>query len=101
MPNIYIPTLGRATAQNTWNRLPDSLRARTVLVVDAAEQALHSSYPTVCPPKEIHGIGKVRQWIIDQHDVKQNGFGIIMLDDDLRFDIRRKDDPTKFVVLRM
>lgn len=52
----------------------------------------------VCPPR-CDNIGKVRQFIVDRHDVKKLGPKILMLDDDLNFSKRRKDDPKKFEIV--
>jgi hypothetical protein len=45
----------------------------------------------------LRGIGNVRQWIVDNHNVKKYGPNILMLDDDLRFFVRRSDDKSKFL----
>jgi len=88
---IYIPTLGRVGRQATYNALPPKLQSRALLVVPATERTAHGKLPVIVCPK--HGIGAVRQWIIDRHD----GEKLVMLDDDLKFATRRQDDPTKFL----
>jgi hypothetical protein len=99
---IYIPTLERSE-QITLGNLPESVQKDVVIVTDKkSTKALH--LPTVkditklnivvCPER---GIGKVRQWIIDNHDMKKHGKQLLMLDDDLSFAVRRMDDPTRFL----
>ncbi len=97
MLRIYIPTFGRANDQRTFHELPPKLQAQTTLVVDSREKKFYPEYPTmVCPPS-VNTIGKVRQHIIQTHDVEAYGPKLIMLDDDLKFATRRKDDPSKFL----
>ena len=47
----------------------------------------------ICP---VRGIGHTRQWICEQHPIPKYGPHLCMLDDDLRFFVRRPDDNTKF-----
>lgn len=90
MLKLYIPTLGRVGRQHTYSHLPKKWKAHTTLVVPKAEAKAHGDTPViVCP---MSGIGNVRQWIITQH----SGDKLAMLDDDIRFDVRRTDEPTKF-----
>jgi hypothetical protein len=90
MLKLYIPTLNRVGHQTTYKNLPRKWQKRTVLVVGKEEAKAHGDIPTLVTPAK--GIGKVRQWIIEQH----SGDKLAMLDDDLRFDVRRNDDRTKF-----
>src|ERR1035441_2474158 len=100
---IYIPTLFRNQTQITANRLPTALLKNTVMVLDEQDKAsladnwkmISGTVATVVCP--LRGIGKVRQWIVDNHNVKKYGPNLLMLDDDLRFFVRRKDDPSKFL----
>lgn len=92
MVEVFIPTLGRRNVQETWNNLPDDVRRWTKLAVDASEAHQFQDYPHIILPSGCRGIGHVRQHIIDISER-----GVIMLDDDLRFAVRRRDDPTKFV----
>jgi hypothetical protein len=89
---IFIPTLARPDRQETWNNLPDSLRERTRLLVDEREVAAYRRFPCVALPSDCKGIGRVRQWVIE--NVKDK---VVMLDDDLTFAMRRLDEPTKFL----
>ena len=97
---IYIPTLFRNKTQITLGRLPKALHKDVVLVLDKEDSQKDFSAlqlpmtSVVCP---LRGIGKVRQWIVDNHNVKKFGPNILMLDDDLRFFVRRKDDSSKFL----
>ncbi len=97
---IYIPTLFRNKTQITLNRLPEKLLGDVVMVLDKedhiskADGTLQCVNQLICPKR---GIGHVRQWIMDNHDVKKHGPNLLMLDDDLRFFVRRKDDPSKFL----
>jgi len=98
---IYIPTRGRATQQITLGNLPSALRPNIALVVDEAEYDQHRSYAeqasiVTVPAEWCNGIGRKRQFIIDQHDVSKWGQKLVMADDDLGFCRRRTDDPTKF-----
>lgn len=86
---IFIPSLARPNRQETWENLPESLRERTRLLVDESELHAYKKYPCVALP--FRGIGKVRQWAIENAHEK-----VVMLDDDLRFAMRRTDEPTKF-----
>ena len=108
---IYIPSRGRETEQTTLSQLPGMYLSRTTLVVNNDEAEKYVSEPTlltyykngvrlvVCPP-EIQSIGGVRQHIVNHHHAhheEKDGPKILMLDDDLRFFIRRKDQPAKFM----
>lgn len=90
MLKIYIPTLNRVGRQATLRHLSPKWQKRAVLVVPKSEANSHEHPTIVCP---YAGIGNVRQWIIDQHE----GDKLVMLDDDLRFDVRRTDVPEKFL----
>lgn len=93
MLKLYIPTRGRVNKQNTYKNLPPEWQARTKLVVHYEEADLYDkSLPIIVPPKTVTGIGPTRQWIMDSQEETK----ICMLDDDLRFDLRREDDPGKF-----
>jgi len=90
---IFIPTYGRSDRQITWDNLPHTAKFVTHLVVQAREEHKYDRayYPLIELPPEIQDIGKTRQWLIDH----TNDY-MIMLDDDLDFAVRRKDEPTKF-----
>lgn len=88
---VFIPTLARPNRQETWKNLPDVVRERTTLLVNYEDSNNYTRYPHILLPPEVKGIGKVRQWVIENAGPK-----VVMLDDDLRFAVRRTDDPTKF-----
>lgn len=94
---IYIPTRGRVDKQHTFQNLPEALRANAVLVVDESEWWPHAEKygedKVLAAPAEADTIGKVRQAIIDYHD----GDKLIMLDDDLGFNMRRTDMRSRFL----
>ena len=108
MMQIYVPSRGRVEAkQTTLEQLTKEMRKRTTVVVNHEEGDLYAENGwmsrywedgvklMVCDKRAKH-IGDVRQAIIDSHDIGKHGPKILMLDDDLRFFIRRTDDPTKF-----
>tara|TARA_R110000803_G_C11985343_1_gene321223 strand:+ start:1843 stop:2604 length:762 start_codon:yes stop_codon:yes gene_type:complete len=80
---IYIPTLGRIDNQTTFNNLPNELKLKTILVVQPHEEKelrkLHNNIMVL--PVHIKGIGKTRQYIIEQ--CKDNK--LLFIDDDLKF----------------
>jgi hypothetical protein len=98
---IYIPTYGRAARQVTLKNLPPALRDRVSLVVQQREAHLYAGFKGQVEVKVLPGhirtIGPTRDWIIQSHRVKKHGDALVMLDDDIKFDTRRKDDPTKFL----
>jgi hypothetical protein len=113
MLGIYIPTLRRVNNQITYRFLPSDIQKKTTLVVDHSERGRYPAHmrTLVCPPRCDH-IGKVRQFIVDQHDVARLGPKLIMLDDDLNFSRRcdegggpmatrkRRDTRTLFLSMR-
>lgn len=90
---ILITTLGRADDQRTYRNLPDVLKKKTRLVVQYKERDLYPDYKTIVLPKNITMLSPTRQYIIEKIADKKT----IILDDDIGFDTRRTDDPTKFV----
>lgn len=96
---LVIPTRGRAGKQITFSNLPVELRKQTVIVCPAKEQRAHAAnHPqvkdVVAQPDDTWTISRKRRWIVDT--LFRNERKICMLDDDLRFCTRRKDDPQKF-----
>ena len=88
---LYIPTLGRADNQITFDNLPKFLQEKTTLVVQPHEKHLYDGYPIVVLPKDWMGISRTRKFILEY--AGKNLFG--MLDDD--FELRRRfaESPTK------
>ena len=92
--HILIPSLGRAEqASHTIDRLKAANVDATMLVGRDDFKAYANRFGVGSVqqlPAKVTGIGKVRQWVIDNHDG-----AVLMLDDDLGFFVRRDDDPTK------
>lgn len=84
---ILIPTLNRVNYQYTLNALPQEWKEKTWLVVKKEEAPLHNYPRIMIRPDELR-IPGIRQWAMENapEDV------IMMLDDDLRFAIRRGED---------
>lgn len=93
--HIYIPSTARSDVNMTFLALPMDWRKRTTIVVGKGEGVAYKKrYPRYvdiveCPMK---GIGKVRQWIIDNTHAKY----VLMLDDDLRFATRKAKASIQF-----
>jgi hypothetical protein len=92
--NIYILTLGRAGNQVTWSNLPNNVKKNTRLVVQSFEKDLYRDLPIVVLPDHIKNLPDTRQWLMYEHGHTSDK--VAMLDDDLRFFKRRKDDREKF-----
>lgn len=99
---IYIPSKARATKKLTLRRLPEALHENCYIVVPKEEAPAYiaAGYGPwlLSTPKGVAGIGPTRHWILKTHASRDDSDKLIMLDDDLRFDIRRKDEPSKFFV---
>ena len=93
---IIIPTKGRMSNQLTISNLPPELQKVTTIVSPQVERYWHEqNWPlakAVAQPDDKMGIAEKRKWIIDVTSYER----IVMLDDDLRFAVRRDDDPGKF-----
>lgn len=96
---IYIPTRGRPARQIFFQALPDTLKKCVVFVCNRIEDApipLHCA-DVALTPKWVQNIGDKRHYIVHElHQSDVHGPEVIMCDDDLRLNARRKDDPTKF-----
>lgn len=98
--NIIIPSYDRINSQTTIANLPEHLKQYTTLLLQ--ERDYEKNYMdanffngvaiNVLPP-EIQTVGPTRQWIVDNWQAEK----VIILDDDLVFATRRKDDLGKFV----
>ena len=88
---ILIPTRGRATTQTTLKFFPKELQEKTILAVDYDERTLYDNSPArvwVMPEELPAGISPKRKYIMENIvDSK-----IVMLDDDIRFYIRKGYD---------
>lgn len=107
MLHIYIPSCGRSSFLGTLSHLPKSLLKQTTLVVQHKERTAYIAALTaieggedvkvlVLPPR-IKTIAPTRAFIFEYARLAGEQ-KIVMLDDDLRFDWRRKDDNGKFLV---
>lgn len=89
---IYIPTMHRTEKQRSFEYIPSSWKDRTYLVtVEEDIEELNKNYPEaqlLIPPKEVKGISKVRQWIIDNAKTRY----VWMVDDDQHFYKRLEGD---------
>ena len=95
---IFILTYGRHNRQHTFNNLPKVIQDQTTLVVQAREKHLYKQYANILVlPSKIETISPTRQYVMKWAQ-KQGIKKLCMLDDDLRFDIRRMDEKGKFYV---
>ena len=90
---IYIPTRGRATNQVTLEHFPKDMvdDGKVVLAIDEDEQDKYDKYPDVTKlvvPSFVKGISYKRKYIVQQTRDPR----IVMLDDDLRFYVRKSVD---------
>lgn len=97
---IVIPTRGRVGKQITFSNLPPELRRRTAIVCPGKEVRSHeANHPqvgnVVAQPDDGWTIAKKRKWILDWA-TRAKHEKIVMMDDDLRFCVRRTDDVGKF-----
>lgn len=88
---IYIPTLGRFDKQFAWDGLPSKWKDRAALVCPPSEAAEHEKRGRQVLRSTAKGIGKVRDWIIE-HAHRGGYTKIVMLDDDVRLQIRRIEE---------
>ena len=94
---IYIPTKGRVKNQLTLENLPPELYVQATLVCPPSEvnrmKQNHEHVEILAQPDENMEIYEKRKWIVDICPEDK----MVMLDDDLRFAVRRADDPAKFL----
>lgn len=90
---IFIPTKGRVDNQLTLSNLPKELKANTFIVCPEKEAVWHrNKCDVLVQPDPNMGISAKRKWILETTSNEK----IVMLDDDLRFAVRREDDPKLF-----
>jgi hypothetical protein len=87
---IYIPTRGRPHNQETLKWFPENMikDGTVVLAIDEDEKDKYDKYPDVqklIVPSFVKGISYKRKYIIQQSTDPR----VVMLDDDLRFYIRK------------
>lgn len=81
---IMINTHGRVNKQITMSNLPTSIKEKTWLVVQESEAHLHKHPNLIVLPKHITNLTDTRQWMLENFDED-----ILIMDDDLRFNVRR------------
>jgi len=93
---IIIPTKGRISRQTTLENLPKALHEQVTIVCPPKEAVFHRNNFPACEvseqPDPEMGIAAKRHWIIETAQSEK----LVMLDDDLRFAVRRQDDPARF-----
>lgn len=97
---IYIPTRGRVKNQLTLRGLPPELQEQAIIVCPKDEIGRHDvecRYDKIktnflAQPDDIKFIADKRKWIVEQCPEDK----LVMLDDDLRFAVRREDNPGLF-----
>lgn len=90
MINIYIPTAGRVDRQKTLERLPPKIAKNVVLVCPPDEVKEHVRLGRNAVGCKANGITLTRDFILD-HAARKGQKYVLMLDDDLVFQIRRKN----------
>lgn len=93
---IYIPTRGRVNNQLTLENLPPELYVQAILVCPSNEvgrmKQVHPHANVLAQPDDIKFITDKRKWLVETCPEDK----MVMLDDDLRFAVRREDDPGLF-----
>lgn len=96
---IYVPTKGRIKGQLTVQNLPKDIHKHVVIVCPSNERFWHEqNHPgveVVVQGNDEFNISEKRAWILNFAN-ERGEETLVMLDDDLRFAVRRDDDPTKF-----
>jgi len=92
-PLVYVPTYKRDDLLTLESLKGTKILERTALVVHPDDVSRYASYGVQIVPCPAQGeLGAVRRWLMENHE----GDYMVQMDDDLRFAVRRKDDPTKF-----
>jgi len=101
---IYITTSGRSERQVTLKNLPEEIQNQVILVVQKKEERLYRERyddyvnQIITLPNHIKSLSPTRDWVVyNYHNLKKDGNYLVLLDDDLKFDTRRKDKPDKFI----
>lgn len=84
---IIIPTRGRVGQIETIKHMNEATRAKVTLVVPQEEKDAHNFPNVVAIPEFIKGIAMKRKWIMENIKTPK----IIMMDDDLVFNVRKPD----------
>lgn len=93
-PLVYIPSYNRDTLSSVDNLRGTRIFDRVALVVhpDEVERYSHHGVQVISCPVQ-GDLGTVRQWLMNRHE----GRYMIQMDDDLKFAVRRYDQPSKFL----
>ena len=85
LQRIYIPTLGRVSKQITYDNMPTWVQDITYFVIQPHEEEVfritYQNSNIKVLPKEIKGIARTREWIIN--DGGDTCYGVF--DDDIKF----------------
>lgn len=102
---VVIPTYRRTDRQRTLNALPPEWLEKTIIVCDAEDADVFSKTLNFdlgmlverYPADQVQTIAAKRRWIIEQSQGGELGHHdkIVMLDDDLRFSVRKEAGTTK------
>src|SRR5690606_38475993 len=97
MLGVFIPSMGRHHLVSTVKWLPSMVKTYTHLVVpkNELENYLHAGIGVQVLACQEKGIGPTRDWIMGYAKSRKYKWAV-MMDDDLGFHVRRKDDPTLF-----
>ena len=95
---IYIPTYQRGTLKTLDSMAGSRYLDRVALVVHPKDEGSYEHfrqrYGVRVIPCPVQGeLGAVRRWLMENHE----GDYQVQMDDDLKFAVRRTDDPGKFV----
>jgi hypothetical protein len=94
-PTIYIPSYQRDTLRTLTSMAGTKALERVALVVHPDEVERYAHHGVQIIPCPVQGdLGTVRQWLMDRH-YGESPY-MIQMDDDLRFAVRRMDNPNKF-----
>lgn len=92
-PLVYIPTYKRDSLRTLENLQGTEILKRTALVVHPDDVDKYEKYGVQVVACPVQGeLGAVRRWLMENHE----GQYMIQMDDDLRFAVRREDEPSKF-----
>lgn len=92
-PLVYIPTYKRDTIRTLENMKGAKILERTALVVHPDDVDRYAKFGVQIVPCPAQGeLGAVRRWLMEHHA----GDFMVQMDDDLRFAVRRLDEPGKF-----
>ena len=90
---IFIPSYNRDRLVSLDNLRGTSVIDQVVLVVHPDEVERYEKHGVEILPCPVQGdLGTVRRWLMDTYE----GRFQVQMDDDLRFAVRREDDPSKF-----